>query len=244
MWRGRRFQLQPWLNNKVSRKIAALLAPLWPGQDVGKWDLHPFFREPLESNILYSDAAMAPLDGLQRRLRQRQIYQKLAAVKPAAERAFLARGIDDFYTHLRTCLRSSDKMGMAVAIETRVPFLANAVIDFGYHLNFAAKWTGEEQKYIVRQASLKKIPRENVYAPKIGFGCSHDFWRKGAYFIRGGMFAEAMKWDRAAQDAVIEALREDTYRMHVYIGFEMWYQMYFNGKTPEQMSERLLAELV
>lgn len=243
MWHGRRFQQAWWVNNKVTRKIAAVLDPILP-KNLTHYEGHPFFRQPLESNILYSDAAMAPLDGLQRRLRQRQIYQKLAAIKPEAERAFLARGIDDFYTHLRTCLQSSDKMGMAVAIETRVPFLANAVIDFGYHLNFAAKMTGEEQKYIVRQASLKKIPRDNVYAPKIGFGCSHDFWAKGAEFIRGGMFAEAMKWDRTAQEAVIAALKEDTYRMHVYCGIEMWYQMYFNGQSPEQMSERLLAELV
>ena len=186
---------------------------------------------------------MAPLDGLQRRLRQRAIYEKLDRIQPEAERAFLARGIDDFYTHLRTCLRSSDKMGMAVAIETRVPFLANAVIDFGYHLNFAAKWQ-DEQKYIVRQASLKKIPRDNVYAPKIGFGCSHDFWGKGAEFIRDGLFAQAMKWDRAAQDAIIEELKTDTYRLHVYIGIEMWFQLFFNNQSTDQLSERLLAELV
>ncbi|MBZ0166565.1 MAG: asparagine synthase (glutamine-hydrolyzing) [Candidatus Omnitrophica bacterium] len=242
MWRERRFQKAWWVNNKVSRKVAALLDPFLP-KDSSTWDKHPFFRQPLESNILNSDAALAPIDGLQRRLRQREIYQKLHMIQPEAERAFLARGVDDFYTHLRTCLLSSDKMGMAVAIETRVPFLANAVIDFGYHLNFAAKWRGEEQKYIVRQASLKKIPRDNVYAPKIGFGCSHDFWSKGADFIRDGMFAEAMKWDRAAQDAVIESLTTDTYRLHVYIGIEMWYQMFFNGQSPEQMSERLLAQL-
>lgn len=242
MWRERRFKRSGWVNNKVMRKLAAWMEPFRP-EDMSTWEDHPFFRLPLESNILNSDAAMAALDGLQRRLRQRAVYHKLAPVRPEAERAFLARGIDDFYTHLRTCLRSSDKMGMAVAVETRVPFLANAVIDFGYHLNFAAKWIGDQQKYIVRQASLKKIPRDNVTAPKIGFGCSHDFWSKGAEFIRDGLLAHAMKWDRAAQDAVIAELKTDTYRLHVYIGMEMWYQLFFNNLSPEQLTERLMAEL-
>lgn len=242
MWRERRHQNKWWVDNKINRKLAQWLDPFL-AKDKETWSSYPFFRQPIESNLQHSDAAMATLDGLQRRIRHREIFEKLAPIRSEAERSFLARGVDDYYTHLRTCLASSDKMGMAVAIETRVPFLANEVIDFGYHLNFDAKWTGEEQKYIVRQASLKKIPRDNVYAPKIGFGCSHDFWSKGANFIRDGLFAEAMKWDRKAQDAVVESLKADTYRMHVYMGIEMWYQLFFNNQSPEQLSERLKREL-
>lgn len=239
LWRERRFQSAFYVNNKLTRKLAALLKPFVP-LDMRALTRHPFFQQPLESSLLNSPAALSSLDGSMRRMRDEQIFNRLERISPPEERAFLARGVNDFYTHLRNTLHSNDKMSMSVSVESRVPFVANDVIDFGYHLNFASKYTYPHQKYIVKKAAEKKLPREIVYATKMGFGIAHSFWQNGSDFLKGGMVADMFKWGSAEERYILEDVKQDTDRLFFLISLEIWARIFLKNESQDELGEKLL----
>ncbi len=63
----------------------------------------------------------------------------------------------------------TDKMGMAVGIEARVPLLDQELVDLGTTLTAAQK-LDPVPKAILRQAAHGIVPNEIIDRPKAGFG--------------------------------------------------------------------------
>jgi asparagine synthase (glutamine-hydrolysing) len=112
-----------------------------------------------------------------RQSRAASLFHKLEGAGTLEERAFLARGLDDMYGHLESLLKRNDRMGMAASIETRVPFLENRLIDLGMHAPFSVKRRDGHGKWIVKRAAQKRLPREIVFAEKLGFPAAFDYVR-------------------------------------------------------------------
>jgi len=242
MWNKRRRQSHFIGNNRVTRKLGSFFSQLIPlnFKDLEK---HPFTRNPSDSFATQSAAAMSAVDGLQQHLRAKKLFAKLEKIQPIEERAFLARGFDDFYTHLRTLLRSNDKMTMAVSIESRVPFISNQCIDLGLHLNFRSKFKNGIGKYIVRKSAEKRLPNEIIHSKKIGFGISHNIWSNGTHFLKNGMISETFKFGKEEEKEIHEDLKKDTYRLANMISLELWLRLYLNNEKKEKLSEKLLQDI-
>lgn len=244
MWKKRRIHSKFIPNNRLFKKLGdylRLLAPI----DLALLAEKPF--TPLSrTNIkesFSSQARMSVIDGLQRSVRAENLFKKLEKVVPVEDRAFLARGLDDFYIHLRTLLRSNDKMAMSVSVEARVPFLSNQLIDFAFHLNPQSKFNQNKTKYIVKKAAEKKLPHAIVHAKKVGFGFSAAMWGKGVDFLRGGMVPELFKWGEKEAENIYEDLRSDRSIIFSLLSIELWAQLFLNHQSPEDLSEILLAKL-
>ncbi len=70
---------------------------------------------------------------------------------------------DDILTKL-------DRAAMAVALESRVPFLDRDVFDLAWRLPLTAKLHEGTTKWILRQVLYRHVPAELVERPKMGFG--------------------------------------------------------------------------
>lgn len=70
----------------------------------------------------------------------------------------------------------TDKMGMAVGVEIRVPFLDNDLVDFSYSLPSSMKLKGKTTKYILKKVAERYLPYDVVYRSKAGFGAPVRKW--------------------------------------------------------------------
>jgi asparagine synthase (glutamine-hydrolysing) len=76
-------------------------------------------------------------------------------------------------------LAKVDRASMAVALETRVPFLDHRVAELAARIPLAMKVRGGRGKHIVRELLYGLVPRELVERPKAGFGIPVGEWIKG-----------------------------------------------------------------
>lgn len=73
-------------------------------------------------------------------------------------------------------LMYNDKMAMAKSLEGRVPFLDLELMDFVESVPAKFKIKGLTQKYILKKAASKWIPKNNINRKKIGFATPVDEW--------------------------------------------------------------------
>ncbi|MHA8057430.1 asparagine synthase (glutamine-hydrolyzing) [Aquirufa nivalisilvae] len=73
-------------------------------------------------------------------------------------------------------LNYTDKMGMAVGVEIRVPFLDVLLVEFAQKLPPEMKMKGKETKYLLKKVAERYLPKEIIYRPKTGFGAPVRKW--------------------------------------------------------------------
>lgn len=76
-------------------------------------------------------------------------------------------------------LAKVDRASMAVALETRVPFLDHRVAELAARIPLRLKIGGGQGKQIVRKLLYGLVPREILDRPKAGFGVPVGEWIKG-----------------------------------------------------------------
>lgn len=75
-------------------------------------------------------------------------------------------------------LNYTDKMSMAVGVETRVPFLDIELVEFAGRVPVSLKQRGLEGKWPLKKAMEPYLPREVIYRPKSGFGAPLRHWMR------------------------------------------------------------------
>jgi asparagine synthase (glutamine-hydrolysing) len=73
-------------------------------------------------------------------------------------------------------LNYTDKMGMAVGVEVRVPFLDPDLMRLAASLPARFKQHGSEGKWVLKKAMEPVLPRDVIYRPKTGFGVPLRRW--------------------------------------------------------------------
>lgn len=76
-------------------------------------------------------------------------------------------------------LTKVDRAAMSTSLETRIPFLDHSVAEFAASIPQNMKIRNNQNKWILRQLLYKRVPRELVDRPKMGFGVPLAAWMRG-----------------------------------------------------------------
>ena len=72
-----------------------------------------------------------------------------------------------------------DRASMACSLETRIPFLDHALIEFVWKLPLSMKIRNGQGKWLSRQTLYQYVPKDLIERPKMGFGAPIDVWLRG-----------------------------------------------------------------
>lgn len=86
--------------------------------------------------------------------------------------------VQDLLSYLPPILNRQDKMSMASAVESRVPFLGNKVVDWATDLSPSAFLTKQEGKIPLRTAAATLLPASTLHRRKIGFPLPLADWMR------------------------------------------------------------------
>lgn len=200
--------------------------------------LSPFVKSGGHANG--RNAAMRSLDPAVNLL-QTDLFDALEPVGSLTDRAYLGACLFDMYSHMQDLLHRHDRLSMASSVELRVPFIENALIDFALHLPRRQKLRRNTAKWLLKQVALRHLPRENVTAPKIGFGMSHAFSDGSEELLRDGLLRDVLRWDRKSLEGIIALMKDDNISRSRLVGTEIFLRLYQRGDAQEDVAETLVA---
>lgn len=73
-----------------------------------------------------------------------------------------------------------DRAAMALALESRMPFLDHRVVEFACKLPLSLKIRYGQGKWILRQVLNRYVPKKLIERPKMGFAVPMDAWLRGS----------------------------------------------------------------
>lgn len=76
-------------------------------------------------------------------------------------------------------LAKVDRAAMAASLETRVPLLDHAIVEFACALPLKYKIHNGQSKWVLKQLLYRHVPRELIERPKMGFGVPMNEWLRG-----------------------------------------------------------------
>ncbi|MBI4924661.1 MAG: asparagine synthase (glutamine-hydrolyzing) [Bdellovibrio sp.] len=136
-----------------------------------------------------------------------------------------------------TVLAKTDRAGMAVGLEARVPFLDNEFVDFSFRLPFSYKLKLGESKYLLRRLLRKKLIEHGLSSrlskrKKQGFSIPMRDWLRGElrYLLQDYLSFDRLKREGVFQEnqvqrIVVEHLENRANHSHLLwslLVFQMW----------------------
>ena len=141
----------------------------------------------------------------------------------------------DIKTYLVELLMKQDNMSMAASIESRVPFLDHALVEFATNIPQNLQLGGFAGKRILKKAVEDLLPHSILYRPKLGFPTPWSRWLAGPQLdvIRNLLLEprslERNLFQRTAVERLFEEHRSghrDNYdRIWRLLNLELWHRV-------------------
>jgi asparagine synthase (glutamine-hydrolysing) len=159
----------------------------------------------------------------------------------------------DLQTYLHELLMKQDQMSMAASIESRVPFLDDAVVEHAASLPTSLKTQGWETKAVLRSAVRSLLPPQVLTRRKMGFPVPvgrwlrHRFWPLVEEFVLSPRAAER-KWlrpgavRRMAQEHQAGQINHGD-RLWMLVNLEMWQRIFCEGERPADVMRPVRSSL-
>ena len=150
--------------------------------------------------------------------------------------------------YLHELLMKQDQMSMAASIESRVPFLDAALVDFTNRLPERLKLHGWTTKYILRRAMHGLLPEAILKRPKMGFPVPVGRWFRGEFrplvedcllserALERGLFRRGFLEHLLAEHT--SGRRDHAQRLWALVNLELWLRRFMD----EEISPGLHAK--
>jgi asparagine synthase (glutamine-hydrolysing) len=147
----------------------------------------------------------------------------------------------DIKTYLVELLMKQDNMSMAASIESRVPFLDHALVEWTMQVPAGIQIHGLAGKQILKKAMEDLLPHSIIYRPKLGFPTPWSGWLSGPQldWIEN-LLLEARSLERGyfKPESLEKLFREHraSYRDHYdriwrLLNLELWHRVCLEGEN-------------
>jgi asparagine synthase (glutamine-hydrolysing) len=149
----------------------------------------------------------------------------------------------DINSYLIELLMKQDQMSMAASVESRVPFLDHALVEFTARIPEQYSVHGMSGKFILKQAVEDLLPHEVVYRKKMGFPTPWEYWLAGPQLddlermlleqrsVERGLFRpEAIK--KMFSEHRLKS-RDHGNRIWRLLNLEIWFRVMIEGEPME-----------
>lgn len=227
-WNARRRRLETWKAH-LTRALARL----------GLGRLGRLLDRLTESDSHYGSRsrAAALLTRGQSLLPIHEAGDAYAFISQPIEREFQMDLFVYLHSYLRSILWRNDRMGMAVGLESRVPYLDNELIRYAVNLPMRFKLRGATNKWVLRRVADNHLPPMLSRRQKCGFPVdAQSYVRPSWGFFREGFLESQLKIGARQLQAFSECHPE----LHFHLAMaEIWGQIFFQGGQPDEVAERL-----
>jgi len=158
----------------------------------------------------------------------------------------------DLQTYLVELLMKQDQMSMAASVESRVPFLDHAFVEFVAAMPGSYKLRGWRTKAVLREALAGTVPNAILTRPKMGFPTPVARWLRGPFasllaeFVTGERALERGLFDPACARRLAQEHMDGTAdhadRLWLLMNFEIWQRIFLEGESPDTLM-RPVADL-
>jgi asparagine synthase (glutamine-hydrolysing) len=215
---------------------------------------HTFLFRPADIEHLYFDNFAVFPRAMQQRLLTAEAKERSATgdeVDPYANVRALYASSDartllnrllytDMKTYLHELLMKQDQMSMAASLESRVPFLDWALVEFTTRMPDSMKLRGWQTKYALRRAMRDALPEQILRRPKMGFPVPVGAWFRGKFrhviddcvlgerALARGLFAPEFLQRLVAEHQ--SGSRDHAQRLWALVNFELWLRQFIDGE--------------
>jgi asparagine synthase (glutamine-hydrolysing) len=147
----------------------------------------------------------------------------------------------DIKTYLVELLMKQDNMSMAASVESRVPFLDHALVEWAISVPSSIQIKGMAGKQLLKKAMEDLLPQSIIYRKKLGFPTPWSGWLAGAQLDSiERLISEPRSMNRGffRRTAVEKLFREHRarYRDHYdriwrLLNLELWHRVCLEGES-------------
>jgi asparagine synthase (glutamine-hydrolysing) len=162
------------------------------------------------------------------------------------------------YTDLMTrmpdhLLTIGDRMSMAFSLEMRPVLIDYKLVEFAAQLPPKLKLHGRDLKHLLKKVAARYLPDGLINREKQGFSFPIARWLRSdlrdytqrlfsqSRFVEAGIFDPDYMSQLLGEH--VDGKSDHNYRLWILINLEIWYRMYFEGKSVEDM-QNLTEELM
>ncbi len=149
----------------------------------------------------------------------------------------------DIKTYLPSLLLRQDKMGMAVTLENRVPFLDYTLVEFGFSLPENLKIDRSGNKILLKKVAESFISQNIIYRKKCGFAQPLSEWFKNKNGL-GAFLSLLLESKRdflnyeEINKIVVEHQADKSDHseiLWVLVNLEIWFRIFIDGIKPSEI---------
>jgi asparagine synthase (glutamine-hydrolysing) len=162
----------------MSATVRRKLAHTFLARDGDCWT--SFYFDNFFSAFSESDQAQLLTDDVARELAEGAAYRNVMEYWNQSSGDPLRRMLyTDIKTYLVELLMKQDNMSMAASVESRVPFLDHALVEFAMRIPPELHLSGLSGKRILKKAVADLLPQSTINRPKLGFPTPWSGWLCG-----------------------------------------------------------------
>jgi asparagine synthase (glutamine-hydrolysing) len=181
------------------------------------------------------------LDRYMRRGNRIQCEEAYHFVANAVERSILATKLADLGECLPWFLQRGDRLGMAVSVEYRVPFLDHRLIKMAVNMPFSYHTWRRMEKWTFKKVASKFLPRHIVYRRKVPWDLPMQHYLSPfalPEFFKGGFCLEVLGFHYKALEEIVGAYEQFLPSFFNLVNLEIWGRLFFLDQTVEQLQVR------